>query len=360
MTLSEIEKITKLLTRKNLPFCIYSLPDESELNIVVHSNDNIELTDDVLTKNEPGFIYRSFDKTLPPKFIRASYAGRLRDFLWKKFEVLPDVESPKEIEKILEKDISHQEYIQQVSDLVQKLKAKELQKIVYSRTKTIATKQKPEKMFFQLLSQSPKAFCYLLRTDDGGIWFGATPEILVEKKEGMYHSVALAGTVVVEEKESLFSDKNIGEQKVVLDYILHALKTSGAQDIKYGEPIASPASNLYHIKSPIAFRIEEENLSEVVRITEALHPTPAVGGLPIDKVLEQLEITEPHSRSLYAGYLGVVNILGKTALFVNIRCASYHGGEVCIYVGGGLMYDSDPELEWEETEVKARLILGVV
>jgi isochorismate synthase len=85
----------------------------------------------------------------------------------------------------------------------------------------------------------------------------------------------------------------------------------------------------------------------------ALHPTPAVCGVPTDRARAFIQRHEAHARDLYCGFWGPWNPDGRTELFVNIRClrATEHGA--LLYIGAGITKDSDPQLEWEETERKA-------
>ncbi len=92
----------------------------------------------------------------------------------------------------------------------------------------------------------------------------------------------------------------------------------------------------------------------------ALHPTPAVCGLPKERALELIYKTEMHNREYYAGYCGPINYQGKTDLFVNLRCMKILPDKLALYIGGGLTAKSDPEKEWEETVLKANTLLSVI
>ena len=91
-----------------------------------------------------------------------------------------------------------------------------------------------------------------------------------------------------------------------------------------------------------------------------MHPTPAVCGLPKNKALEFLLKNEIHNREFYSGFLGPVNIGKSSALFVNLRCMQLKDKEAVIYVGCGITADSQPEKEWEETQLKSQILLSVI
>ncbi|MEL6537509.1 MAG: chorismate-binding protein [Bacteroidota bacterium] len=91
-----------------------------------------------------------------------------------------------------------------------------------------------------------------------------------------------------------------------------------------------------------------------------LHPTSAVCGMPKETSEAFLAKHEGYSRELYAGYLGPVNVQEFTSLYVNLRCMQYLGQEAILYAGAGVTIDSNPQKEWEETELKCNTLLSVI
>jgi isochorismate synthase len=82
--------------------------------------------------------------------------------------------------------------------------------------------------------------------------------------------------------------------------------------------------------------------------------------LPKQPALEFLAQHEGYQRGYYTGYLGPVNVDGTTHLFVNLRTAQIIGANAYLYVGGGLVSSSDPELEWQETVEKTKTVGSVL
>jgi isochorismate synthase len=93
---------------------------------------------------------------------------------------------------------------------------------------------------------------------------------------------------------------------------------------------------------------------------ELLHPTSAVCGMPRQASLDFIKENEGFDRKLYSGYLGPVNLLGETNLFVNLRCMSLSQKQAVIYAGAGVTADSNPEKEWQETELKCETLLNIL
>ncbi|MFT5228190.1 MAG: isochorismate synthase [Urechidicola sp.] len=348
-----LEDIFELLLRKDLPFSFYFSPHEGEMKLIVQASNNTDLSDEILKSNDSGFIYRSFDKRRKPKFIRADYSGNIEDFTWQKFESLTDGSEISQPKINIVNDLEKIEYLKRVDAIVDRIEKEEVKKMVLSRVKTVSHDKSPVEIFLALHLKNPSAFTYLLRTDNGQIWLGASPEIILEKSGSRFNTVALAGTVLNEESEDLFSPKNIEEQVLVQDYILSKLEKSSAKNIKHKQPKAHVAVNVTHIKTEISFDLSRSDVEDVINLAEELHPTPAVGGLPEKIALKFIEEFENHDRELYAGYLGPINLFGETALYVNIRNAQYFEGHLRIYVGGGIIKGSDSEMEWQETENKS-------
>ncbi len=120
---------------------------------------------------------------------------------------------------------------------------------------------------------------------------------------------------------------------------------------------------------------------EISKLLKALHPTPAVCGLPRAEAQEFIKHFESYDRSFYTGFLGELNKLEDnskvrnrrnvenlayktltpaTRLFVNLRCMQFKSSINEIYVGGGITKDSIPEDEWEETVNKAQTIASIL
>jgi isochorismate synthase EntC len=94
-----------------------------------------------------------------------------------------------------------------------------------------------------------------------------------------------------------------------------------------------------------------------VEILAALHPTPAVGGVPQRAAIDFIARVEPHSRGWYTGPVGWIDEKGDAEFAVAIRCGVISGKEAFIYAGAGIVADSDPDAEYQETELKAEPLL---
>jgi isochorismate synthase EntC len=91
----------------------------------------------------------------------------------------------------------------------------------------------------------------------------------------------------------------------------------------------------------------------------ALHPTPAVGGVPARAALRFIADREALDRGLYAGLVGLCGP-GRADLAVALRCALVTGSAARLFVGAGVVAGSTAESEWAETELKTRALLGAL
>jgi isochorismate synthase len=95
-------------------------------------------------------------------------------------------------------------------------------------------------------------------------------------------------------------------------------------------------------------------------MAHCLHPTPAVAGFPVAESVKYILENEPHQRGLYAGYWGYLNEEGNGLLSVNLRCLHWHNNRSTLYLGAGILSESDAETEWQETCRKSETLLNVI
>ncbi|MGV3460893.1 MAG: isochorismate synthase [Flavobacterium sp.] len=237
----------------------------------------------------------------------------------------------------------------------------QFEKLVCSRAETVKVESlNAVATFKKLAAQYPNAFCYCFFSPESGLWMGATPEQLLRVNDGILQTVALAGTQVYSETEkATWQKKEQQEQQFVTDYIVGSLKNF-VENIEESEPYTFRAGNLVHIKTDIAAKTGFAPLEAIIN---ALHPTPAVCGLPKDEAKQFLLEQEEYDREYYAGYLGEVNMgqgNSQTDLFVNLRCMKVEDETVRLFVGCGITKDSDPEKEFSETVNKSMTMRKVL
>jgi isochorismate synthase len=122
------------------------------------------------------------------------------------------------------------------------------------------------------------------------------------------------------------------------------------------EPVLLPTANVWHLST--RFRgVLRDTSTDVLQLVGALHPTPAVGGSPREAALAAIERLEPFERGRYAGPVGWMDAEGDGEWAITLRCAELEGDHATLFAGAGIVADSDPEAELDETERKFRAFL---
>lgn len=249
--------------------------------------------------------------------------------------------------------ISKSAYCDMAHEFIHYLQDHAIDKAILSRVKQVDFTSNLPTFFEKLVEKYPHAFCYYFESPSLGTWIGATPETLVEIKEGRGTTMSLAGTKPVDDGSD-WGEKEVHEQQLVTDFIRGQLLElcEEVQESERGELIAGPVKHLVH---HFTFEVAASQQWTLIR---NLHPTPAVSGYPREKALECIAGLEAHDRKFYAGIIGLTGT--HTHLFVNLRSAQLLNKQLFLYVGGGLTQQSDPESEWNETENKAKTLLNLI
>lgn len=239
------------------------------------------------------------------------------------------------------------------------------QKLVLSRSIDIRRQdvEAPLALFRKACDRYPRMFISLVFTPQSGLWLTATPEVLLAGNGSEWQTMALAGTMPFADEVG-WSDKNIQEQRYVATYITEQLEHF-SNDISEQGPRTVRAGHLAHLRSDFHFTLKDGGrLGELV---EALHPTPAVCGLPKEKAFCFILDTEHNDRLYYSGFMGPLHTPpstlhphSSTRLFVTLRCMQIFRDGYRLYAGGGLLKDSVEEQEWQETETKLDTMRNII
>ena len=240
-------------------------------------------------------------------------------------------------------------------------------KIVLARCadETIADDVDPMQLFRRACRLYPRMFISLVSTPQSGLWLTATPEILLDGGGGTpWRTIALAGTMQLEGEQlqgegetARWSTKNIQEQRFVATYIAECLEQFTG-DFREEGPYTARAANLVHLRSDFTFTLPAaDRLGDLL---QALHPTPAVCGLPKRDAFRFIIGNEHTPRRYYSGFMGLLDPLRQTHLYVSLRCMNISGRQCHLYAGGGLLRESTVEQEWLETESKLETMRQVL
>ena len=261
---------------------------------------------------------------------------------------------------------SREAWRESVTSAVDRIRTGELTKVVLAQAleTTLSGTLSPPDVLSRLGDRYPDCYRFLVEPPTGGVsFFGATPERLVARDGRTVRTGALAGTTgrgdTAEEddwlaEELLDDEKNVHEHELVADAIREQLSTVAAS-VTTGERRVRRLATVQHLFTPISADLATDE--HVLSLVEALHPTPAVGGLPPDRALATIRETEPFDRGWYAAPVGWFDATGDGDFAVALRSAVASGDTATLYAGVGIVADSDPDREWDEVQLKYRPIL---
>ncbi|KMQ65348.1 isochorismate synthase [Chryseobacterium angstadtii] len=245
-----------------------------------------------------------------------------------------------------------EEYTDTLHQIIEVIKDYQLPKLVYSRRKIFKDFNSIDfkESFVKLCASYPNAFRYIFNNGENA-WMGAFSETLgkFNKKTHQFETMSLAGTLPVSEE---WTEKEIEEQKPVTSYIQNILRNYSGS-IEMSETYDHISGNIKHLRTDFKAQINPEDLDNLI---SDLHPTPAVCGIPKDFCKQNIQKFEKFPRELYAGFIKVETD-ENVMFFVNLRCAKLYKDSVHVFVGGGITSQSNPEKEWQETELKSEAVL---
>ncbi|MFC7357452.1 isochorismate synthase [Jejudonia soesokkakensis] len=335
-----------------LPFMVFAHPESNEITAYLFTskinsrNDNFE---------QAGAILAPFDFADNAYFLPIDQTTTITTHV-DLSSIHPMTEVPLN-EDFLEK----QAYEALVQKSIKTIQNTPLKKVVTSRKKEIDLPFLDlENVLKRLFSLYASVFTYCWYHPETDIWCGATPEILVKKKDTSFATMALAGTkkpqngMVVD-----WGHKEKNEQKYVVDAISKNLEKITSV-IKISKTYSHPAGTLVHLRTDIEGVIKKSR-SSLKSIVNALHPTPAICGTPKEVAKQFIDNNEGYDREFYTGFVGIIRPESETtSLYVNLRCMRLQPKKATLYVGGGITEDSNPELEFIETQNKMQTMLQVL
>ncbi len=227
-----------------------------------------------------------------------------------------------------------------------------LEKVVLARAVEI-TADRPflrRKVLSRLRAQQPGCCVYA-----DGDFLGATPELLVRRTAAAVSSRPMAGSAGADDPVGLerlaASAKDAREHRPVVDAILATL-TPWCQDLSADdEPVVASFATIAHLATRIEGTLRDP-APDALSLARALHPTPAVGGVPLHAALDAIDRLEDAPRGRYAGPVGWVDSRGDGEWGVALRGATVQGNTAMLHAGAGIVDGSVAEAEWRETEAK--------
>ena len=358
------QKLEFLLDDKASPERVSLSFEELPGGFIVHPFADQEDKKAFFIKSQHYFSFQldhNFDQEDLPEWVKVS-GNNPRESVKAQIKNLIRQPSPSTSIKETESD-RKAHFIHLVQQGILAIEAGILEKAVPARTKKIPISEDFDlgKTFLDMLEAHPNSFVNFFHIPQVGTWIGASPEVLIETKGDQFYTMALAGTQPASGENPLksagWTQKEIEEQALVCRYIVDCFKKIRLREYEEHGPKTVMAGSLLHLRTDFRVDMKATGFPQLGSVMlDLLHPTSAVCGMPRKEAHEFLQANEDFDRSFFAGFIGPVNIQQETSIYVNLRTASLKGESAILYAGAGVTEDSDPEKEWEETELKCQII----
>jgi menaquinone-specific isochorismate synthase len=259
-------------------------------------------------------------------------------------------------------------YEQIVAQAVERIRAGDADKVVLARELTVEAPAAidPATNLGALRDLFPSCFCFCFGSPEAA-FIGASPELLVRRSGAVAATVALAGTTgrsadpAVDDhlgEAMLLSPKVRDEHGIVVRRIERTLRPHSVWVQAEGEPVVVKIGNLQHLATPIRAQLAESN--SAIELAGYLHPTPAIGGEPREPALELIDELEGIDRGWYTGPVGWMDVAEDGEFCVGLRSAVLRDREAHLFAGCGIVADSEPAAELQESELKFEVLLPLL
>ncbi len=260
---------------------------------------------------------------------------------------------------------SPEDWCDAVTAATQRLAAGDARKVVLARGIEITTDRpvSPSAVLSQLRRTFPGSHLFSI---DGFV--GATPELLVQRVGTIVRAHPMAGTAPRSGDPDtdarlaaalLASTNTRDEHRHTIDMVHDTLLPWCSYLDEEAEPSIVAVANVQHLSTRLEGQLSEP-IASVLDLVGALHPTPAVGGMPRDAALALIDEFEGLDRGRFAGPVGWIDAEGNGTWAVGIRSAQINGTTTRIHAGVGVVADSQAEQELAETRAKLQTMLGAI
>jgi len=263
---------------------------------------------------------------------------------------------------------TREEYHAVVRTAQEYVRAGDIFQVVPSQRLRVPFRARPVDVYRALRALNPSPYMYFI--DVGGTQVvGSSPEILARLQGDTVTVRPIAGTRrrghtpeedAAMEAELLADPKERAEHVMLIDLGRNDVgRVAEPGTVEVGEQfVIERYSHVMHIVSEVTGKLKQGlSYADVLRAT---FPAGTVSGAPKIRALEVIAELEPVKRNVYSGAVGYIGWHGDADTAIAIRTAVIQDGHLYVQAGGGVVYDSDPDLEWKETMNKGRALFRAV
>jgi anthranilate synthase component 1 len=244
----------------------------------------------------------------------------------------------------------------------------DVMQVVLSQRLSIPFHSRPLNLYRALRSLNPSPYMYYLDLDDFYV-VGSSPEILVHVEQGVVTVRPIAGTRPRSEDEEkdkalelelLADPKELAEHLMLIDLgrnDVGRIAQTGTVEVTE-KMVVERYSHVMHIVSNVIGKIKKA--MSAIDVLRATFPAGTVSGAPKIRAMEIIDELEPVKRGVYSGAVGYLSWSGNMDTAIAIRTAVIKDNMLHIQAGAGIVYDSVPRNEWDETMNKGRAVFRAV
>jgi len=257
-------------------------------------------------------------------------------------------------------------FVNAVEKVQKYITAGDVMQVVPSQRLSCSFKSDPIELYRQLRILNPSPYMYFLNLDGFAI-VGSSPEILTRVDNNNVATIRpIAGTRSrgkniqedLENEQDLLSDeKEIAEHLMLIDLgrnDLGRIAKTGSVNLT-DKMFIERYSHVMHIVSNVECELKEDMSS--IDVLKATFPAGTLSGAPKVRAMEIIDEVETLKRNIYSGAIGNLSWHGGMDLAIAIRTAVIKDEVLYVQAGAGIVYDSIPEMEWQETMDKAQALI---
>ncbi|TWU26966.1 Anthranilate synthase component 1 [Novipirellula galeiformis] len=268
----------------------------------------------------------------------------------------------------IESNFTRESFGQAVLDCVEYIRAGDIFQVVPSQRLSVKTDVDPFEIYRSLRVVNPSPFMFYVRTSDC-ILVGCSPEIMCRVADNVVTVRPLAGTRPrgkTEKEDKALEKELLADPKEIAEHVM--LVDLGRNDVgrvaQFGTVeltevmVVERYSHVMHISSEVQGKLREG--LDAFDALKAVLPAGTVSGAPKVRAMEVIDSIEPHRRGPYGGAVGYIDYRGNMDTCIALRTMVAKDGVVYVQAGCGVVADSDPNAEYEETMNKARALISAI
>jgi para-aminobenzoate synthetase component 1 len=290
-------------------------------------------------------------------------------------QVPPAALSPANIKDVefahLRRNMTREDYLDAVKRIKDYIRDGDIYQVNYSHRFEQPFESRPIQLFHWQNRFNPCGYAAFLDAGDFQI-VSASPEMFITIRNGVIQSKPIKGTrprtEATDPQSSKFNDQQLDDlltnekEQAELNMIIDLERNDVARICKPGtRHVVQPRTietypTVFHAVATIMGELRDD--ATFSKVLQAMFPGGSITGAPKIRAMEIIDELEPTARGIYTGAIGYISLDGTVCLNIAIRTIIITGDRAFVQTGGGIVADSDPQAEWDETITKARALLA--